>query len=149
MAKKKKKKKPVSPEVKLRRRIKKYLRRALMLATAIFFYFWLLPILVPSLAPQVDQTKQTLISVASQAQEQISQILGSTTSFTAEFTSKKGEIEEKGAETLVQETVDDLTERVKSLPREQVKKVKREFCSDLIEEAVLSATESEDTDKEE
>lgn len=135
---KKKKKKPVPPEVKLKRRIRKFFRRALMLGIIVALYFWVLPILVPNLAPQVDQTKQTVISVASQAQEQISQILGTATSLTEEFTSKKGEIEEKGAEALVQETVNDLTERVKELPREQVKKVKRQFCSDLIEESQMS-----------
>jgi predicted PurR-regulated permease PerM len=142
MAKKKKKKKPVPPEVKLRRRIKKYTRRALTIIALATLYFSVLPVLVPSLAPQVNQTKQSLISVASQARGQISQILTTASSITAQFTSKKGEIEEKGAEALVQESVDDLTERVKQLPREQVKKVKRQFCSDLIQEAVLSATES-------
>ncbi|MCH7951892.1 hypothetical protein IH980_04105 [Patescibacteria group bacterium] len=145
---KKKKKKPVPPEVKLKWRIKKYTRRALMLGIIVAVYFWVLPLLVPSMAPQVDQTRQTVIAVAGQAQKQMTQILGTATELSAELTSKKKEIEEGGPEILVQETVDDLTERIKALPREQVKKVKSQFCADLIEEAVL-ACEATDSAKNE
>ena len=135
MSKKKKKKKPVSPEVKAKRRIKKYMRRTLILALLVLGYFWLLPIIAPSYAPQVEKTKETVLTAASQAQSQATQILGTATQLTTELTSGKDALEGKDPEEMVQNAVDDLKERVKALPGEQVKKVKRQFCADVIEEA--------------
>ena len=145
---KKKKKTPVPPEVKLKWRIKKYTRRALMLGIIVAVYFWVLPLLVPSMAPQVDQARQAVVAAAGQAQKQMTQILGTATELSEELTSRKKEIEEGGPEILVQETVDDLTERIKALPREQVKKVKIQFCADLIEEAVLACEATESVNNE-
>lgn len=145
MAKKKKKKKPITPEVKQRRRIEKYSRRAFVLALLVLGYFWLLPIVVPSYAPQVEKTKLTVLTAASQAQSQATQILGSATQLTTELTAGKDTLEGKNPEELVQNAVDDLKERVKALPGEQVKKIKQNFCRDVIEEAVTenSAEESD------
>lgn len=143
MAKKKKKITPVPPEVKFNRRMKRYLKRALILGAIGALYFFGVPIFMPSMAPQVNETKQGILLAADIAGRNVSQILGVTTQLTAEVLGRKNEIEEKGAEALVRETVDDLTGRIKKLPGEQVKKVKREFCADVIEEAAIACQASE------
>lgn len=130
--------KPVPPEVKLRRRIRRYAKRALLLTAAIIGYFYLLPIIMPGYAPSVNQSKANLMSAAHQAQTQLNQVLGVATQLATQVVGKKGEIESKGPEALVEEVVDDLTQRVKQLPGEQVRKVKRQFCADVIEEAILA-----------
>jgi hypothetical protein len=139
---KKKKKKPVPPEVKFKRKVKKYFKRLVKLAILIAAYFWLLPKVLPSTAPQVEKSKQSISHFATKAQEQIATFLGRATEMGFDISSKKKEIESQGTETIVQDTVDDLKRRVRALPGEQVKKVKREFCSDLIDEALKQATQS-------
>ncbi len=135
MAKKNKKKKPVQPEVKFKRKIKKYTRRLMWIMLAAIGYFILLPKLVPSYAPQVEQSKATLIAGYQVARQEAEKVLGSAAQLTAQLTSTKEELEEKGPEAIVQEKVNELKEQVKALPKEQIKKVKSQFCSDLIQEA--------------
>ena len=98
-------------------------------------YFVLLPKFVPSYAPQVEQSKAALVAGYQVAQQEAGKVLGSAAQLTAQLTITKEELEEKGPEAIVQEKVDELKAQVKSLPREQVRKVKSQFCSDLIEEA--------------
>lgn len=139
---KKKKKKPVPPEVRFKRKLKKYFKRAVKLAILIAFYFLLLPRLVPSMAPQVENTKNTIVSSANQAKVMMSQAAGSTDQILKSLTQKTKLVDEEGAEALIEDTVENLTRQVKDLPKEQVKRVKREFCSDLIDEALMEASES-------
>lgn len=42
------------------------------------------------------------------------------------------------AEVVIDEAVDQLTQQVKDLPHQQVMKIKREFCRDVIDEATAS-----------
>lgn len=144
----KKTKKEVPPEVKFRRKVKKTIRRLIYLGILVAGYFWLLPTVVPGMSPQVEKTRSGLVSVAGQAQTSISQVLGSATQFTSELSKEAGQTQEKGAEALVQKTVDDLTKRVRELPGNEVKKVKIQFCADLIEEAVLSCQASESANED-
>jgi hypothetical protein len=136
MSKKKKKKKPIPPEVKLKRKIKKYLKRALFLVALAFIYFRLIPIFMPSYAPQVEQTRVKLAQAFNLAREQANQILGSAIEITDKLSTDGESFEGIDAEAVVDKVVLDLKSRIKALPQEQVKKVKRNFCADVIEEAV-------------
>ena len=132
---KKKRKTPVPPEVKLRRKIKKYTNRAIKIGLIVIGYFWLLPLLVPSYAPKVQENKTKLIQAANIARDQAYKILGTATEVTSDLSSASQKVEgEGGAEAVVQNAIQDFKEKVKAIPGEQVKKAKREFCSDVIEE---------------
>ena len=128
----------VPPEVIFKRKVKKYFRRTIKIGLLIVGYFWLLPLLVPSLSPQVERTKQGVVGAAKQAQTTITQVLGSASEFTQRGTSGDATEKSINPEAFIQETVNDLGDRVKALPREQLKKVKTQFCSDLIEETKLA-----------
>jgi len=133
--------KPIPPEVKRMRRIKKYLKRLILVAAMALFYFFLLPKISPKYAPSVEKNKEMILESAKNARTQISQILGTATQIEEKLTGEKEKLEGQGPEALIRQTVDDLTQRVKALPKEQVQKVKREFCSDVIKEATLASEE--------
>lgn len=144
-----KKKKPIPPEVKLRRKIKKYTRRTIILGLIVVGYFLLLPILVPSYAPQINTNKKKLIQAATEARNQAYKILGTATQVSGQLSTATQKVDEEGGvETVLQSAIDDFKSKVKALPKEQVKRVKREFCSDILEE-IEQAPDSSITDNQE
>ena len=137
--------KPIPPEVKRRRRMKKYLRRIFWLSLAAAGYFFLLPNLAPSYAPTVEKNRQAILQLAGTAQTQAVQILGVATQIGVKLSGGKEQLAKEGPEALVKQTVDDLKDRVKAIPKEQLKKVKSQFCADVIEEAILACEATEST----
>jgi len=46
--------------------------------------------------------------------------------------------EESQGDIIVEDLVVDLTDQIKDLPSQQVKRIKTQFCDDVIQEALLS-----------
>ncbi len=138
-----KKLKPIPPEVKLKRRLKKYCKRLLYLSIAVAAYFLILPRLMPNSAPQVEKTKQTVLSAKNQAQTKFTQILGIATQIGNQLSNTSEQLTPEKAEEAVKKQIEELKLRLKSIPAEQAKKVKRDFCADVIKEAA-EATPSAD-----
>src|SRR3989337_2510101 len=112
----KKKHEEVPPEVIFKRKVKKYFRRTIKIGLLIVGYFWLLPLLVPSLSPQVERTKQGVVGAAKQAQTTLTKDLRSTSELTQLGKSGDAAKESISPEAFIQETVNDLGDRVKALP---------------------------------
>lgn len=141
---KKKKKKPASPEVKLKRKIKRYVKRVLIILAIVLGYFVLLPQMLPSYAPQIKNNEKQLIAAFQIIKKQLTQLLGTAIEFTDRLASDTESLENIDPEEIVSQKVEELKEKVKELPKEQVKKIKRDFCSDVIEEEIASTGSSEE-----
>lgn len=141
---KKKKKKPIPPEVKLKRKIKKYTKRTLIILAIALGYFKLLPQMAPNYAPQVKNNEEQLIAFLQIAKKQVTTLLGSAIEFTDKLATDKESLENIDPEEIVSQKVEELKDKVKTLPQEQVKKIKRDFCSEVIEEEINSTGSSEE-----
>ena len=68
--------------------------------------------------------------------EQFTQVLGTATKSVVSTASQLVDrFTDDQEEALINSTVENISRQVKDLPASQVKKIKREFCSDIIEEA--------------
>ncbi|OGY18648.1 MAG: hypothetical protein A2900_02675 [Candidatus Chisholmbacteria bacterium RIFCSPLOWO2_01_FULL_50_28] len=135
----------IPPEVKRKRKLKKLFKRMFWLTLAALGYFFLVPKIAPSYAPAIDKNREMIIKAARNVQSQTAQIVSLATQIGQEVLGSKAKLDQKGPELLVKETVDDLTERVKALPKEQLGKVKREFCADVIDEATKAGEQGDET----
>lgn len=78
-----------------------------------------------------DEAQQKAMEVLGQSSEVVKQTVTTVSEVTKEVTNKDPQV-------VVQETVTKLTEEVKTLPQEQVKKIKLQFCQDVIGEIELT-----------
>lgn len=78
----------------------------------------------PPQADEVAKTPNEILSVLGAATQRA---LSTTTEFVDRVTSESDEA-------LINQTVENISKEVKDLPQEQVKKIKYEFCKDVIEE---------------
>lgn len=87
---------------------------------------------------QVEQVREQVLQANTQAQEKALQVLGESTTTTKEVIERVREITKevtnRDPEEIISQTVTNITNEVKSLPAEQVKKVKVEICREILEE---------------
>lgn len=131
-----KKKKDLSPEQIMKKKFKRYSRKLMYVLLVVAVYFLFLPKIVPSTAPQVEQTKTTVLAVYSDISSQASKILGSATKAVDELGINKEEFTNKSPEVFIEQKVDEIKAKLGSLPQEQAVKIKKQFCADLIEDAI-------------
>ena len=77
-----------------------------------------------------SQSLETLIN-----QEKVAEILGKTTEFVEEGLETikvPKQLSGSQEEIVIQDVVDDFTEKVKDLPSQQVDKIKVQFCQDIL-----------------
>lgn len=135
-------KKHLSPEEKRRKKLKKLKRnltRAILISAAVAAGYVLMnPTVLGNSAreEQVTRVREQLLAVSSSTQDRIAGILGATTSVVEEAlkTTKIPKQLTNQEEIVVDEVVKGFADEIKKLPAEQAKKVKRDFCADLIEE---------------
>lgn len=128
------KKKQLPPEVKLRRKIKKNIRRLLLLGALAAFYFFVIPVLLPQAEAQIENQKQQIKAVFFLANQKAIELSASAMHLSENFFNNQDELLSQDPEQVIRSAVDDLKQRVKSLPQEQITKVKKDFCSDLLAE---------------
>lgn len=87
---------------------------------------------------QVEQVREQVLQANTKAQEKALQVLGESTVTTKEVIERAREITKevtnRDPEEIISQTVTNITNEVKSLPAEQVKKVKVEICREILEE---------------
>lgn len=98
----------------------------------------------PGIKSEIQSTSSASGIVAKSA-EQASKILGIATKKTVQSaTNLYNKYTDEQEEALINSTVDNITKQVKDLPEQQVKKIKRRFCEDIIDE--LDAEETAGSD---
>lgn len=102
---------------------------------------------MPSYAPQIANTQSQLLLASKLVKKQVSQVLGIAIEVSENIASGKESAKKIDAEVLVDKAVNDLKDRIKALPQEQVKKVKRNFCSDVIEEAISDEEQTKENNE--
>lgn len=87
---------------------------------------------------QVEQAREQVLQANTKAQEKALQVLGESTVTTKEVIERVREITKevtnRDPQEIINQTVTNITNEVKSLPAEQVKKVKVEICREILEE---------------
>lgn len=87
---------------------------------------------------QAEQVREQVLQANTKAQEKALQVLGESTTTTKEVIERVREITKevtnRDPEEIISQTVTNITNEVKSLPQEQVKKVKVEICREILEE---------------
>ncbi len=91
---------------------------------------------------QVEDMREQILEANDIGQEKALQVLGESAEV-AKTTLKKasevtGEITHTDPQQLVETTVTNLKEEVKSLPEKEVKRIKLEFCQDVIKEIEIT-----------
>ena len=100
----------------------------------------------PKQRAQVEGVREQILEANEVAQEKAYEVLGESTDVVGNVVSKVSEATEEISGTnpqqVVEEKVTSFAEEIKSLPEKQVKKIKLEFCAELIEEIELSCEEN-------
>lgn len=99
----------------------------------------------PAKRAQVEGVRDQLLEVNDVGQQKALELLnqGSVTAEQALGTASQitQDLTNQDPQELVTQTVTNLTEEVKTLPEKQVKKIKLEFCRDVIEEIELTCSQ--------
>jgi predicted translin family RNA/ssDNA-binding protein len=87
---------------------------------------------------QVEQVREQVLQANTQAQEKALQVLGESTVTTKEVIERvrevTREVTNQDPQQIINQTVTNITQEIKDLPQEQVKKVKQEVCRQILEE---------------
>ena len=87
---------------------------------------------------QVEQVREQVLQANTQAQEKTLQVLGESTATTKEVIERvrevTREVTNRDPQEIISQTVTNITQEVKDLPQEQVKKIKVEICREILEE---------------
>ncbi|MBI4034872.1 MAG: hypothetical protein HY381_00560 [Candidatus Chisholmbacteria bacterium] len=87
---------------------------------------------------QVEEVREQLLKANTQGQERALQILGDTAKETQAIVGRVSRVTEEvthqNPQEIINQAVANITAEVKDLPKEQVKKIKLEFCRDVMEE---------------
>ncbi|OGY16477.1 MAG: hypothetical protein A2784_04380 [Candidatus Chisholmbacteria bacterium RIFCSPHIGHO2_01_FULL_48_12] len=87
---------------------------------------------------QVEQVREQVLRANTQAQEKALQILGESTTTTKEVIERvrevTREVTNRDPQEIISQTVTNITQEVKNLPQEQVKRVKQEVCRQILKE---------------
>ena len=87
---------------------------------------------------QVEQVREQVLQANTQAQEKTLQVLGESTATTKEVIERvrevTREVTNRDPQEIISQTVTNITQEVKDLPQEQVKKIKVEICKEILEE---------------
>lgn len=87
---------------------------------------------------QVEQVREQVLQANTQAQEKALQILGESTTTTKEVIERvrevTREVTNRDPQEIINQTVTNITQEVKDLPQEQVKKIKVQICKEILEE---------------
>lgn len=141
MAKKKKKKKSDKPKKFItKKKIRRFLLRACLVALGLGIGVLFRPQVIkdPATRSQVENLRDRVLQANDEAQQQALEVLEEGSEKVKGAADKASEITEEITDTnpqeYVDEKVDQLTEEIKSIPEEQVKKIKLEFCQDVIED---------------
>lgn len=98
------------------------------------------PALIKDMAKrqQVEQVREQVLQANTQAQEKALQVLGESTTTTKEVIERVREITKevtnRDPQEIINQTVTSITQEVKDLPQEQVKKIKVQICREILEE---------------
>ena len=126
------------------KRIRRYLFRLFLLAVGGAIGILARPSLVqdPIKRAQVEGIRDQLLQANDVGQEKALQVLGETSGVAQDTLGKVSEITREVTNTdpqvLIQEKVTLLKEEVKSLPEKEIKRIKLEFCQDVIEDIELT-----------
>ncbi len=143
MAKKRKKFKD-KPRLFSPKKIRRWLFRLGLVATGVGIGVLVKPSLIPDLEKraQVEGLREQILQANEVGQEKALQVLGESSEVAQEAVDKASEVAKdlsgKDPQVIVEEKVTDFKEEIKSLPEKQVKKIKLEFCQDVIKEIELS-----------
>lgn len=147
MAKKRRRKKLSLKKKRLLRR-KKKIRRLLLqvalLSTGIAAGVLAKPSLLtdPVQRAKVEEVRDQVLEANDEAQEKALEVLGDSSQAVKGAVDTVSEISQgltgTDHQAVVQEKVASITEEIKELPEKQVKKIKLEFCEDLIKEIELT-----------
>ena len=87
---------------------------------------------------QVEQVREQVLQANTQVQEKAIQVLGESTTTTKEVIERVREITKevtnRDPQEIISQTVNNITQEVKDLPQEQVKKIKVQICREILEE---------------
>jgi hypothetical protein len=99
-------------------------------------YFLMLPKIAPQTAPQVEKTRITVVSLATDLKNNTGNILGSATKVAQEFGIDQKQLTNQTPDELIEKMVNEIKTKLGTLPQEEALKIKKKFCADLVEEAV-------------
>ncbi len=145
MAKKKRKKSSkASKKLISKKKIRRLFLRTCLLALGLGVGVLFRPQVIkdPNTRLQVENLRDRVLQANDEAQMQALEALEDSGEKVKGVAEKAADITEEVTNTdpqeYVEEKVDELTEEIKSIPEEQVKKIKLEFCQDVIEEIEVS-----------
>ena len=91
----------------------------------------------PKQRAQVEQLRDHVLEANIEGQEKVLQVLGTSVQTAQGMVGKASqvtyEVTRQDPQELINKTVVDITNQVKDLPSEQVKKIKLEFCRDVMD----------------
>lgn len=122
------------------REIKRWLVRLGLVGLASGAVILARPALIKDMAKrqQVEQVREQVLQANTQAQEKAIQVLGESTTTTKEVIERVREITKevtnRDPQEIISQTVNNITQEVKDLPQEQVKKIKVQICREILEE---------------
>jgi len=91
---------------------------------------------------QVEDMREQILQANEVGQEKALQVLGESAEVIGNTVDKTSSLAKdlsgKDPQVIVEEKVSDFKEEIKSLPEKQIKKIKLEFCQDVIKEIELS-----------
>jgi len=141
MAKKKKKRSSkASKKLISKKKIRRLFLRICLVALGLGIGILFRPQVIkdPNTRIQVENLRDRVLQANDEAQMQALEVLEESGEKVKGAADKAAEVAEEITNTdpqeYVEEKVDELTEEIKSIPEEQVKKIKLEFCQDVIEE---------------
>lgn len=127
-----------------KKKIRHWLTRIILLAAIGAGVVLVKPSLIsdPAKRAQVEDLRNKILQVNNEGQEKALKVLGESAEVVKDTTDKAADVAKdlsgKDPQVIVEEKVTILKEEVRSLPEKQVKKIKLEFCQDVIKEVELS-----------
>ena len=92
----------------------------------------------PQKQAQVKQAREQVLQANTEAQEKALQVLGHSAATTQEVVGRVREVTyqvtNQDPQEIVNQTVTNITNEIKDLPQEQVKKIKVEICQEILKD---------------
>lgn len=120
--------------------LRRWLLRLVLVGVGIATGVMVRPSLIedPIKRAQVEQLRNQVLEANTQSQEKALQVLGQTAQTSQQVIEKvtriTQEVTHQNPQQVVNTTITNITNEVKNLPQEQVKKVKLQFCQDVMQE---------------
>lgn len=134
-----------------KKKIRKLLFRVALVGVGVAAGILARPSLVqdPAQRARVEEVREQILNANEEGQEKAIKVLGESSERVKETIGKvsgiAGEVTNTDPQILVNEKVEIIKQEVKNLPQNQIKKIKLEFCQDVIkEEIALACQENSD-----